>query len=82
MYNGNCVDELDKMPRTFQNQLVNFMDSGHVKVDQQRKQYDFEIKGAKVFVSANDIKRLAIIEQIQKIILTQVYRTAIHRGVS
>jgi replication-associated recombination protein RarA len=44
-----CIDELDKMPRTFQNQLLNFMESGMVKVDQQRKQYDFQIKGAKVF---------------------------------
>jgi replication-associated recombination protein RarA len=44
-----CIDELDKMPRTFQNQLLNFMESGRVKVDQQRKQYDFQIKGAKVF---------------------------------
>ena|SRR5215469_7983988 len=43
------------MPRTFQNQL----ESGRVKVDQQKKQYDFEIKGAKVFASANDIKRLS-----------------------
>jgi len=25
------------------------MESGRVKVDQQRKQYDFEIRGAKVF---------------------------------
>ena len=38
-----CIDELDKMPRTFQNQLLNFMESGRVKVDQQKKQYDFEI---------------------------------------
>ena len=44
-----CIDELDKMPRQFQNQLLNFMESGTVKVDQQRKQYDFEIKGAKIF---------------------------------
>jgi DNA replicative helicase MCM subunit Mcm2 (Cdc46/Mcm family) len=29
-----CIDELDKMPRTFQNQL--FMESGRVKVDQQK----------------------------------------------
>ena len=29
-----CIDELDKMPRTFQNQLLNFMESGRVKVDQ------------------------------------------------
>ena len=39
-----CIDELDKMPRTFQNQLLNFMESGTVKVDQQKKQYD---KGGK-----------------------------------
>ncbi|MGC2573245.1 MAG: AAA family ATPase [Candidatus Nitrosopolaris sp.] len=53
-----CIDELDKMPRTFQNQLLNFMESGRVKVDQQKKQYDFEIKGAKVFAS-NEINRLS-----------------------
>src|SRR5215831_16450483 len=46
-----CIDELDKMNRQFQNQLLNFMESGRVKVDQQRRQYDFEIKGAKVFAS-------------------------------
>jgi Holliday junction DNA helicase RuvB len=54
-----CIDELDKMPRTFQNQLLNFMESGRVKVDQQRKQYDFEIRGAKVFASCNEISRLS-----------------------
>lgn len=54
-----CIDELDKMPRQFQNQLLNFMESGKVKVDQQRKSYDFEIKGAKVFATANDISRLS-----------------------
>jgi MoxR-like ATPase len=54
-----CIDELDKMPRTFQNQLLNFMESGRVKVDQQRRQYDFEIKGAKVFATANNINKLS-----------------------
>jgi MoxR-like ATPase len=39
-----CIDELDEMPRTFQNQLLNFMESGRIKVDQQRRQYDFQIK--------------------------------------
>jgi len=47
------------MPRTFQNQLLNFMESGRVKVDQQKKQYDFEIKGAKIFVTCNEIHRLS-----------------------
>jgi hypothetical protein len=47
------------MPRIFQNQLLNFMESGRVKVDQQRKQYYFEIKGAKVFATCNEINRLS-----------------------
>ena len=38
------IDELDKMPRQFQEKLLNFMESGHSKVDQMRKQYDFTIK--------------------------------------
>ena len=54
-----CIDELDRMSRQFQNQLLNFMESGRVKVDQQRKRYDFEIKGAKVFASCNEINRLS-----------------------
>ena len=35
------------------------MESGHVKVDMQKRQYEFEIKGAKVFSSANEIKRIS-----------------------
>jgi len=54
-----CIDELDKMSRTFQNQLLNFMESGRVKVDQMRRQYDFEIKGAKVFASCNEISKIS-----------------------
>jgi len=54
-----CIDELDKMSRPFQNQLLNFLESGHVKVDQQKRRYDFTIKSAKVFASANDINRLS-----------------------
>src|SRR5215469_14597570 len=54
-----CVDELDKMSRQFQNQLLNFMESGRVDVEQQRKQYHFEIKGAKIIATANDISRLS-----------------------
>ena len=54
-----CIDELDKMSRQFQNQLLNFLESGRIKVDQQRKSYDFEIKGAKVFATCNEINRLS-----------------------
>jgi MoxR-like ATPase len=54
-----CIDELDKMPRQFQEKLLNFMESGHIKVDQMRKRYDFTIKGAKVFAACNEITRLS-----------------------
>jgi hypothetical protein len=37
-----CIDELDKMARQFQ-KLLNFMESGHIKVDQMRKKCDFAI---------------------------------------
>src|SRR5215469_9825403 len=53
------MDELDKMGRSWQNQLLNFMDSGRVDVEQQRKQYHFEIKGAKIFATCNEINRLS-----------------------
>jgi len=54
-----CIDELDKMPKQFQEKLLNFMEGGHIKVDQVRKQYDFTIKGAKVFAACNEITRLS-----------------------
>jgi MoxR-like ATPase len=54
-----CIDELDKMSRQFQNQLLNFLDSGRIKLDQMRKQYDFKIQGAKVFGACNEITRLS-----------------------
>ena len=44
-----------KVPR----QMLNFMESGHVKVTQMRKRYDFTIKGAKVFAACNEITRLS-----------------------
>jgi MoxR-like ATPase len=53
------IDELDKMPKPFQEKLLNFMESGHIKVDQMRKRYDFKIKGAKVFAACNEITRLS-----------------------
>ncbi|MGA9150484.1 MAG: AAA family ATPase [Candidatus Nitrosopolaris sp.] len=58
-----CIDELDKMPEQFQEKLLNFMESGHIKVDQMRKQYDFKIKGAKVFAACNAITRLSVTGQ-------------------
>jgi MoxR-like ATPase len=51
-----CIDELDKMSRQFQEKLLNFMESGNIKVDQMRKKYDFKIQG--VFAACNEITRL------------------------
>jgi MoxR-like ATPase len=53
------LDEVEKMGRPFQNQLLNFLESGHIKVTQMRRNYDFEIPNAKVFATANDINRLS-----------------------
>jgi hypothetical protein len=47
------------MSRQFQNQLLNFLDIGRIKVDQMRKHYDFKIQGAKVFAACNEITRLS-----------------------
>jgi replication-associated recombination protein RarA len=53
------ADEIDKLQKSYQHMLLNFMESGRVKVDQQKKQYDFVIKGAKIFATANDLSRLS-----------------------
>ena len=47
------------MSRQFQNQLLNFLESGRIKVDKQRRSYDFEIKSAKVFATCNENNRLS-----------------------
>jgi MoxR-like ATPase len=54
-----CIDELDKMARQFQEKLLNFIESGHIKVDQMHRQYDFTLKGAKVFAACNEVTRLS-----------------------
>jgi Holliday junction DNA helicase RuvB len=53
------ADEIDKLQKYYQNMLLNFMESGRVKVDQQKKQYDFVIKEAKIFATVNDLSRLS-----------------------
>jgi ATP-dependent Lon protease len=53
------LDELDKMPKQFTEKLLNFLESGRVKVDQKNCQMDFELKGCKVFGTTNNIKRLS-----------------------
>ena len=33
-----CIDKLEKMPKQFQERLLNFMESGHIDVGQQKKE--------------------------------------------
>ena len=65
------LDEAEKMGRPFQNQLLNFLESGHVKVTQMRRNYDFEIPNVKVFATANDINRLSkpLVSRFRKLFL-------------
>ena len=53
------LDELDKMSKPFAEKLLNFLESGKVKVDQKNLQMDFELKGCKVFGTADDLNRLS-----------------------
>ncbi len=53
------LDELDKLPRNFAEKLLNFLQSGRVKVDQKNCQMDFKLRGCKVFATANEINRLS-----------------------
>jgi hypothetical protein len=50
---------LDKLPQNFGEKLLNFLESGRVKVDQKNCQIDFKLKGCKVFATANEINRLS-----------------------
>jgi hypothetical protein len=56
------------------------MESGRVDVEQQRKQYHFEIKGAKVFATCSEIHRLSkpLHSRLQKALSTKVHRGEIH----
>jgi hypothetical protein len=54
-----CIEEIEKASRVWLEKLLNFLESGRVKVDQKNKSYDFYIRGAKVFSTCNDINRLS-----------------------
>ena len=53
------LEELDKLPIRYQNQLLGLIESGKVKVVQQKKSYEFEIPGCKIFATANEHGRLS-----------------------
>ena len=77
------IDKLDKMPKRFQEKLLNFMESGHIKVDQMRKQYDFKIRGAKIFGACNEITRLSrpLQSRFRRLYLPSIYRRAVSRSI-
>jgi ATP-dependent Lon protease len=53
------LDELDKFSKSWQNKLLSLLEGGWVKVNQMKREYDFTIKGAKVFASANYLNKLS-----------------------
>jgi replication-associated recombination protein RarA len=53
------IDEIEKLQKNYQEKILNFAESGKVKVDQMTRQYDFTIAKAKIFATANDLKRLS-----------------------
>ena len=54
-----CVDEIGKLPKQFQNKLLNLMENGLVKVDQKNLQLDFKLEGLKVFATSNNVSKLS-----------------------
>ncbi|MFY9797316.1 MAG: AAA family ATPase [Candidatus Nitrosopolaris sp.] len=77
------LDELDKMPKQFQEKLLNFLESGRISVDQMKRQYDFEIKSCKVFATANELGRLSkpLQSRFRKLFLSR-YTEAQFLGIS
>lgn len=53
------LDEIGLMSRQFQGMLLNFLESGRVKVTQMKRNYDFELKGCKVFGTTNSLSKLS-----------------------
>jgi MoxR-like ATPase len=53
------LDEIDKFSKSWQNKLLSLLEGGRIKIDQQKKQYGFTIKGTKVFATANDLNKLS-----------------------
>src|SRR5262249_52178366 len=45
--------------KSWQNKLHSLLEGERVKVDQMKREYDFTIKGAKVFASTNDLNKLS-----------------------
>jgi len=54
-----CIDELEKMPKNFQEKILNLCESGRVDVEQKKSQYHFTLPTLKVFAAANDKTRLS-----------------------
>jgi Holliday junction resolvasome RuvABC ATP-dependent DNA helicase subunit len=54
-----CIDELEKIPKNFQEKILNLCESGRVDVEQKKSQYHFTLPTLKVFAAANDKTRLS-----------------------
>jgi MoxR-like ATPase len=52
------IDEIEKMPRNYQEKLLNFAMTGQIKIDKVNKNIDVTIPGVKIYATANDLKRI------------------------
>jgi hypothetical protein len=50
---------LEKMPKNFQEKILNLCESGRVDVEQKNVQYHFKLENLKIFAAANDKTRLS-----------------------
>lgn len=53
------MDELEKMFKNYQEQLLTLLESGRVVLEQQKKQYNFKVKGVKIFAGCNSIQKFS-----------------------
>lgn len=54
-----CIDEIEKMPKNFQEKLLNLFESGRVDVEQKKTSLHFELPMIKIFCAANDKTRIS-----------------------
>lgn len=54
-----CIDELEKMWKNYQEELLTFFESGRVIVEKQSKRYNIQVKGVKTFAGCNSIQKFS-----------------------
>jgi hypothetical protein len=56
------IEKIDKLQKNYQNSLRGFLDNGEIIVTLKSKRMNFKIENAKVFATANDVKKIDPVE--------------------